>query len=146
MITECGVLQGSTLGPLLFLVYIDLSHCAQGENFIMYADNCTLMVSDVSKIAIMKKANTALENINISSWFTQNQVSLNISKTRGIMFSKHIIPDKDSSQVVKIHNQIIETVAGIKLLGVEFDDKLTWRSHVSNVLSKINELFSCYIT
>ena len=77
---RCGVPQGSILGPLLFLVYInDLPGCLLHTKAHMYADDTTIQASSVSKAALHVKVNNDLTRVR--DWFLANKLSSNVTKT-----------------------------------------------------------------
>ena len=109
----CGVPQGSILGPLLFLLYInDLSTVSNLLTFIMFADDTNIFVSGHNLETVTQIANSELKKI--SSWFSANLLSLNVKKTNYILFGNK----KLSDVLILINNQKLVRVHETKFLGV----------------------------
>ena len=136
----CGVPQGSSLGPILFLMYInDLPLATQFET-TLFADNTFLLLSDSSILNLERRVNAQLENID--KWFRMNKISLNYSKTNYMIFNKHPHKTCNYEFNLKIYN--IVRVSTVKYLGVILDENLTWSQHLkylSSRLAKHSELF-----
>ena len=124
MLIEHGVPQGSVLGPLLFLIYINDLHKAivHGEVY-HFADDTNLLHFSSSLISLRKTVNTSLKLL--CKWLAANKISLNVDKTEIILFrhkSKllHEIPK------FKINGKRLVPSSNIKYLGVFIDEHLTW--------------------
>ena len=81
---SCGVPQGSILGPLLFLIYVNDMAGAIDEKILLYADDTAILVSNKHVDVIELKLRTALETI--SDWLVDNKLSLHLGKTESILF------------------------------------------------------------
>ena len=81
----CGVPQGSILGPLLFLIYVnDLWKASSKLTAVMFADDTNLFISDMCVKNLFSKMNNELEKVSV--WFKANKLSLNVSKTKYSLF------------------------------------------------------------
>ena len=132
---KCGVPQGSTLGPLLFLLYVnDLPSISNILTFILFADDTNIFVKGKNLTEIVNIFNVELSKL--SDWFSANQLSLNVQKTNCIHFNK----DRNNSQIqIMLDGIQIEQVQVIKFLGVFIDDKLTWKYHINHISNKISK-------
>ena len=140
LITECGVPQGSILGPLLFIIYInDFSKSIKADTSI-FADDTTLVCSGKNKEDL--KSNIVSNLIHAEEWFSANKLSLNLKKTKIIFFH----PKKGNNPVnIEINNTSIESIGEhrekekdryMKFLGFKIDDELTFKYHIKEILNK----------
>ena len=134
----CGVPQGSILGPLLFIIYInDICNTSQLLKFVMFADDPNVFVSHKSIKHIEKILNSELQNL--VTWFKANKVSLNIEKTNFILFQRkaEMFPNKNID--LYMDNIKINQIQYTKFLGVTVDSKLTWKNHIAEIENKISK-------
>jgi hypothetical protein len=124
----CGVPQGSILGPLLFIIYInDLTNVSSLIEVVMFADDTNLFIKEKSIEKLTETAN--LELSKISKWFKLNKLSLNIKKTNFILFRNKKRKHLTSVPIIKIDDTKIEQVQNTKFLGVIINESLTWNDH-----------------
>ena len=129
-----GVPQGSVLGSLLFLLYInDLPEASSLFHFVLFADDTCLTLANKNYSTLMETFNTELQKVN--SWMVTNRLSLNAEKTVAINFSTRMF---DSTRELKVNAQTFKFVEFTKYLGVTIDRKLSFRNHIELICSKIS--------
>ena len=119
----CKVPQGSILGPLLFLIYVnDLPSASNLLNTIMFADDTNLFFEHKDISFLFSTVNRELQNIN--EWFISNKLSLNVKKTKFSIFHKASRRDDLPLVLPKlfINNQVIKRQSSIKFLGILLDE------------------------
>ena len=136
--TRCGVPQGSILGPLFFLLYInDLPQCLNKTKPRLFADDTNLTAASQSITELENAVNSDLENLR--KWLIANKLSLNVAKTEFILIgSKPMIKGTaDFHLNIKIDNKPIKQIQECKSLGVIIDQYLSWNSNTENICKKV---------
>ena len=132
----CGVPQGSVLGPLLFLIYInDLPNISSKLKFFLFADDRNIYFESKDLKQMEWTINHELKNLNL--WLNINRLALNIDKTNFVIFHS---PKKNISHniTLKICNKAICQKDSIKYLGITIDCHLNWKQHIFNISKKIS--------
>jgi len=134
---KCGVPQGSILGPLLFIIYINDFPNSVNLETTLFADDTTLIKSDESLQALELNVNQNLKLAN--DWFTANKLTLNVGKTKVMLFSHRIVTEPTN---FTINNIKIEQVGEAykekftKFLGFHLDENLSWKYHIEDIRKK----------
>ena len=139
-VMTCGIPQGSTLGPLLFLIYInDLPKCSDSLTFRVFADDTNLFASARDLKNLETLINSELEKVK--KWCDVNKLSINFKKTNYMIIKSF---RKASRSIdIKIADidgscHLLEKSDHIKYLGVMIDDILSWKYHISYVCSRVS--------
>ena len=131
-----GVPQGSVLGPLLFLLFInDLPSVSRKLKFYLFADDTNIYYETDTPEKLIKKVNTELKYVK--RWLDANKLSLNTSKTNYMIFHSPAA-SLSVNAAVKIGNKFISRVKYIKFLGLLLDEHLSWKYHISQLSKKLS--------
>ena len=135
---ECGVPQGSVLGPLFFIIYVnDMVRASPGLDLVLFADDTSKFARGKDPVELFGKVNRGLEEL--SKWFRCNKLTLNLKKTEYIFFCgpKGVSVPQGGLHIGGVP---IDKVEGVRFLGVWVDEGLRWTGHIEKVRSKVNRL------
>jgi hypothetical protein len=154
-----SVIQGSILGPILFLCYINDFFSATSLFSVLFADDTTGLGKGKNLRDLTTYVNGELQKI--ANWFRANKMAVNTAKTKFIVFrtrGKRIDPDDcqlvfNSNEIGSVENpNLIVPISRVhehgveksfKLLGVHFDEYLSFDAHISSVCAKISKSLYC---
>ena len=134
----CGVPQGSVLGPLFFLLYVnDMVAACRELDLVLFADDTSIFAKARNASELFEKVNRGL--VDLSKWFRCNKLTLNLKKTEYVYFGgqgTRIVPPGG----LNIGGENIRRVEGARFLGVWVDEGLKWSEHIDNIRSKVSQL------
>ena len=128
-----GVPQGSILGPLLFLLYInDLPNNIPDAELILYADDTSAIIKDKCMTTFQEKTNKTMQQLK--TWFKYNGLILNETKTHFVLF--HTRQNKNNPMTIDINHFKLdhETI----FLGLHLNENLNWDGHIQNLIKTLN--------
>ena len=132
LLIDIGVPQGSVLGPLLFLLYINDLPLVTDSISKLYADDTCLLISAPTLNALQIKVNREVNKMY--KWMLSNKLSLNYTKTKFMLFQRQ----KTSMPFnLYINDKKIKEVSSFKYLGVRIDNRLSWKDHIKHLESKL---------
>lgn len=132
-----GVPQGSILGPLLFLLFINDLPLHTDVNTDLYADDATIYQANSSLKEIEITLQKALSNI--AEWCKQNGMLINLDKTKAMLITTRQKRNRLERDINIIFNGIpLTTVSNERILGVQIDNNLLWGDHISKVAKKMS--------
>ena len=133
-----GVPQGSILGPLLFILFInDLPQCILNCKIGLYADDTVLLFS--AKTVKEIETNLQADLNRAQDWFRINRLHLNTKKTKWSLIGTHQKLSKTESITLHVGDEPLEQVSEYKYLGMWFDENLNWNHHIDKMCAKLSK-------
>ena len=136
-LVKCGVPQGSVLGPLLFLIYInDICKLSSAFDILLFADDTSIFFSHKVLDSLCLTVNNEL--VKLTDWFFANKLSINVKKSNYIIFRPRQKRQTFDIKVTLSNRDIIQVKETV-FLGVTLDEHLTWIPHITNVARKVSK-------
>lgn len=138
---EMGVPQGSVLGPMLFILYINNLEKYLNNNFTMYADDLSLLVSNKCKKSLIDDCNNVL--MKVSDFFNTHKLYFNTDKTTLVQFhNRQKLCDPIN---VNIDKDVIESTESVKFLGLCIDKHLNFKLHCKSIIGNLHRMAYLFI-
>ena len=132
-----SVPQGSSLGPLLFIIYInDIVKISNLIKFTIYADDSVTYISGKNLEQVLEQMNSQLSIVH--QWLLANKLTLNIEKTNFMILSRKKIPP-DINVCIKINDRILRRVNETIFLDVTLTEKINWQTQINNITKKVSK-------
>lgn len=130
-----GVPQGSILGPLLFLLYINDLPNVTNQKCVLFADDISIVIPDEDKTRPYEEAiNSTLRTI--THWLNHNNLDINVSKTKYVQFANH--KRKPPNLNISHSGELVCKDSSVRFLGILLDENCDWKLHVDMVCKKLN--------
>ena len=133
----CGVPQGSILGPLLFLIYVnDLSKCLQRCQVRLYADDTVIYSSNTNPLVAFQDVQNDMSRL--LHWCNKNQLTMNIKKTKSMFYGTKKMIKVTNLSNIKLGNDELQYVNKFSYLGIKLDNTLNFEVHAKETFHLVS--------
>lgn len=133
-----GVPQGSILGPILYLIYVnDLPHVLNNAHPVLFADDTVLLLSGADCDALVSDINAELDAVH--GWLVTNRLTLNLDKTLYLIFTNSRSVDRRLALPVTMGGRLVKFEGTTKYLGVFIDSALNFRVQIDAIVAKLSK-------
>ena len=129
--------QGSALGPLLFLLYVNDLPSSSNFKTTLFADDTLLQLFDCNTKKFEKRVDNELNIINF--WLRNNKISLSISRTNYMLIDNYINDSTKKHFEIKLQQNVLNRVRNVKYLGMLIDDGLNWDPHIKQLSLQLSK-------
>ena len=142
-LVKCGVPQGSVLGPLFFLLYINDIYRAVGCNAVrLFADDTSLLSYGLNLNDVIIEAKELFDKLY--HWCVANKLSINSNKTNFVLFHMKNKPVPNDFDSIQTNHMTIGRVKTVNYLGLVIDENLYWNAHVDSVCASLVKYFGIF--
>ena len=135
-VVSCGLPQGTILGPLFFLLYVnDMPKFSSTCSPVLFADDTTLSFKHHAIEPLISLVN--FELANFSTWSKSNRLSINVEKSYSMIVTNRILPDHPLTVVLNENPLIMQE--SVLFLGMHLDNKLKFGVHINSVCKKVSK-------
>ena len=135
-----GVPQGSNLGPLLLIYVNDFKNCLNDSDSLMFADDTSIFLQNKDIKELFDAGNKELQLVD--QWLIANRLSVNVSKTKYILFKTVQSKLITKKQTLTLRQKQVKC---IKFLGVYIQEHLSWSRHINHLISKLRSVLGTVI-
>lgn len=140
MSMPAGLAQGTSISPILYSLFIADMPEFKSIDLALYADDTAAFTAAKQSNVIVHRLTQTLQNLEL--YFNKWKIKINANKTQAILFPFDNKRRRIPSKVIKSNNKIIELQKSVNYLGIHFDTKLTFNTHITKAIEKANKCFA----
>lgn len=138
-----GVPQGSILGPLLFLLYVNDIQNSIDDDIVLFADDAGIFINNKNFNTLLDKTKESASKLH--EWYSANKMSVSFTKSNFVVFSNSKQKLNQNITTIKVGSNVISRVNHIKYIGVIIDERLTWEPHIKgHIIPSLSRYFSVF--